>query len=107
MNTTELLERYGRMRQLSQQMLDAARRRDDASLSALEQARAAIERELARADTGAWPATEGVRKGELIRATLEADTETRTLVAGWMEELRQHLGNASTARKLSQAYGPA
>lgn len=104
MNTSELLERYGAMLQLSQQMLECASKGDWDSLVELEQARSRVEEELRKNDNAPWPRKEGARKAEVIQSILTIDSEVSTLTKSWMDELRKVLGNIGVGKKMNKAY---
>ena len=105
MNCAQLLARYEDLQRLTQQMLETAQRGEWDHLTALEQERAAIVGQLASQEVGTiWGLAEGARKGDLIRAILEADAETKVLTEAWMGEVQEILGSIGTEKKLHTAY---
>lgn len=105
MNSAQLLARYEDLQRLTQQMLETAQRGDWDHLTALEQERAAIVDQLARQEEKQiWGPAEGARKGDMIRAILEADAEIKALTEAWMGEVQEILGSIGTEKKLHTAY---
>lgn len=105
MNCAQLLARYEEVWRLTQQMLELAQRGDWDQLTALEHERAAMVDQLAgQEEEKIWGSAEGARKGDLIRAILEADAEIKVLTEAWMEELQEILGSIGTEKKLQTAY---
>jgi flagellar protein FliT len=100
----ELFERYEAVRQLSQQLLAAAKRGEWDQLIELEQARAPILEEIQQDDTIAWPLEHVLKKQEIIRAILAADGEIKTLIESRMVEVRETLGSLGVEKKLKKAY---
>ena len=105
MNSAQLLARYEDLQRLTQQMLETAQRGEWDHLTALEQERAALVVLLDKQEEGTtWGPAEGAKKGDLIRAILEADAEIKALTEAWMGELQEILGSIGTEKKLHTAY---
>ena len=104
MSDSDLLEHYGAMWQLSQNMLTAAKQAEWERLVELEQARATIVEELKREDKIVWQAANGEKIAVLIRAILDADAEVKLLTESWMDKLQGTLENIGTQQKLKKAY---
>lgn len=105
MNCAQLLARYEDVWRLTQQMLESAQRGDWDRLTAFEHERAAIVDQLVRQeDEKVWGPAERARKGDLIRAILEADAEIKVLTESWMGELQEILGSIGAEKKLHKAY---
>jgi flagellar protein FliT len=106
MTTEEILTAYGRMAELTQQMLAAARAGDWDQLVLLEQATAAQARKLQQ-DEPSQPLQGAARerKVELIRTMLTADRQIRDLTMPWMAQLSALISSTGTERRLASAYG--
>lgn len=101
----KIIEAYEGAWALTQRMLDAARQSDWDQLVELEQQRSKIIEHLETLDTGVAEGRWRERKRELIRATLSADEEIRTLTRDWMRELREVLNSLNAEQKLNRTYG--
>lgn len=105
MNCVQLLACYEDVRRLTQQMLELAQQGDWDRLTDIEHERAAIVDQLARQEEEEiWGPAEGAKKGDLIRAILEADAEIKVLTESWMGELQEILGSIGAEKKLHKAY---
>ncbi len=104
------LARYQEMRALSARMVEAAHADDWESLAELEKQVAALrngliadEQVLAAAHTPA--AEELVQQAQLIQSILANQDEVARHTQPRLEEMRRLLGDATSRRRLDQAYG--
>ena len=106
MNSEQVMTHYQAVSELTGQMLDAARSRDWESLALLESDCADHVQTLK--DNEAKVSLSGelrAAKVKIIHTILAHDRAIRDLTQPWIAELSILLGNNSTERKLSRAYG--
>lgn len=105
MARAELLDHYTQLLQLTQEMLELARRSDWDRMIDVERARSAIVDDLTRLDVQIdWSQADLARKSALIQSVALADDEIKALTQAWMGELKEILGSIETEKKLSKTY---
>ena len=103
-----ILDHYEQVRQISLQMLCAARESNLEALVAGERRCAAV---IARLrilgdDTRILNKPAKKRANEIIRAILAHDAEIRDLTQPWLRQLETHMGTSRMTRKVAAAYRP-
>ena len=106
MTIPDVLSVYAAMADLTEQMVQAAKRSDWDALVLLEQ-RCAAHVQTLRAQEPAQPMSgaERERKIELIRQMLNADRQIRDLTMPWMAQLSKLINATGTERRVINAYG--
>lgn len=106
MTIQDVLSVYAAMADLTEQMVQAAKRSDWDALVLLEQ-RCAAHVQTLRAQEPAQPMSgaERERKIELIRQMLNADRQIRDLTMPWMAQLSKLINATGTERRVINAYG--
>jgi flagellar protein FliT len=106
MTIQDVLSVYAAMADLTEQMVQAARRSDWDALVLLEQ-RCAAHVQTLREQEPQQPMSgaERERKIELIRQMLNADRQIRDLTMPWMAQLSKLINATGTERRIVNAYG--
>lgn len=106
MTIPDVLSVYAAMADLTEQMVQAAKRSDWDALVLLEQ-RCAAHVQTLRAQEPPQPmgGAERERKIELIRQMLNADRQIRDLTMPWMAQLSKLINATGTERRIVNAYG--
>ena len=106
MNNQQVLNVYGAMAQLTEQMLAAAQGNDWDGLVLLEeQCTAQLQLLTEQEPRAPMRGAERERKIELIRQMLTADRQIRDLTMPWMAQLSALINNTGAERRLADAYG--
>lgn len=106
MTIQDVLSVYAAMADLTEQMVQAAKRSDWDALVLLEQ-RCAAHVQTLREQEPPQPMSgaERERKIELIRQMLNADRQIRDLTMPWMAQLSKLINATGTERRIVNAYG--
>ncbi|RZT09030.1 flagellar protein FliT [Duganella sp. CF402] len=106
MTIQDVLSVYAAMADLTEQMVQAAKRSDWDALVLLEQ-RCAAHVQTLREHEPPQPMSgaERERKIELIRQMLNADRQIRDLTMPWMAQLSKLINATGTERRIVTAYG--
>jgi flagellar protein FliT len=106
MTIQDVLSVYAAMADLTEQMVQAAKRSDWDALVLLEQ-RCAAHVQTLREQEPQEPMSgaERERKIELIRQMLNADRQIRDLTMPWMAQLSKLINATGTERRIVTAYG--
>jgi flagellar protein FliT len=106
MTIQDVLSVYAAMADLTEQMVQAAKRSDWDALVLLEQ-RCAAHVQTLREQEPQEPMSgaERERKIELIRQMLNADRQIRDLTMPWMAQLSKLINATGTERRIVSAYG--
>lgn len=105
MNGNEIVATYEAVWDITQLMLDAARKNEWDDLPALEERRHVFVEKLMASDQGNLSDAQlNAKKSELIRNILDSDAETKELTEVWMVELRQIIDSIGSEKKLNNAY---
>lgn len=106
MDHREILDHYERIRDVTGQMLAAAKRADWDHLVDLEQCCRSLTQSLMEAERGVeLPPPLLERKVELIRTVLADDAEIRNLTEPWMQRLQALIRGVDLTRHVQRAYG--
>lgn len=106
MTIQDVLSVYAAMADLTEQMVQAAKRSDWDALVLLEQ-RCAAHVQALREHESQQPMSgaDRERKIELIRQMLNADRQIRDLTMPWMAQLSKLINATGTERRIVNAYG--
>jgi len=106
MTIPDVLSVYAAMADLTEQMVQAAKRSDWDALVLLEQRCAAhVQTLCAQEPPQPMSGAERERKIELIRQMLNADRQIRDLTMPWMAQLSKLINATGTERRIVNAYG--
>ncbi len=106
MSNHPILDHYQRIKDVTGQMVAAARRADWDHLIDLEESCRSLTDALMEAERGIQlPPPMLERKVELIRNVLADDAEIRNLTEPWMKRLQELLQGVDLSRQVSSAYG--
>lgn len=106
MSSHPILEHYERIKNVTGQMVAAARRADWDHLIDLEESCRSLTDALVEAERGVQlPPPVLERKVELIRTVLADDAEIRNLTEPWMKRLQELLEGVDLSRQVQSAYG--
>ncbi len=102
----QIMQHYEGIARLMKQMVAAAQQHDWESLRELENQCRPLTYTLMAQEPGTELPDELKRaKFVLLRQILDDDAAIRVVTQSWMSELQALMGNTSTRRKLTQAYG--
>ena len=106
MTIQDVLSVYAAMADVTEQMVQAAKRSDWEALSLLEK-RCAAHVQVLREQEPQQPmrGADRERKIELIRQMLNADRQIRDLTMPWMAQLSKLINSTGTQRRVINAYG--
>ncbi len=106
MNSTETLNAYQSISNVTGDMAVAARAGDWDRLTTLERRYGALVAKLGAAQPASLTNDMLRQKIELIHKILADDAEIRNYTEPWMRRMQNLLGNAGMERRLRQAYDP-
>jgi hypothetical protein len=98
----KILSLYGRLWEITQQMLEAAGKNERDELVRLERMRFELVSSLRGLDISGSPNQD--RIAENIRNILATDGEIKSMVEGWMAELQGVIASVGNEKKLSETY---
>lgn len=106
MNNHPILDQYERIKDVTGQMVAAAKRADWDHLIDLEESCRSLTDALMEAERGVQlPPPILERKVQLIRNVLADDAEIRNLTEPWMRRLQELLSGVDLGRQVKAAYG--
>jgi len=106
MSNHPILDQYERIKDVTGQMVSAAKRADWDHLIDLEESCRSLTEALMEAERGVQlPAPVLERKVQLIRNVLADDAEIRNLTEPWMRRLQELLSGVNLGSHVKAAYG--